>query len=116
MATTTTRRVLSSSGFDSLASLPTLPIRKWRSLEIGAVFRILNIFEIPLEDRSAIYAILEAENGEILKVWITSIIHKELQKYEHCQGAIFIKPLGTKLSNSTGREYFDFSIVHSSYH
>ena len=110
------RHVLTPSAFDAMSSLSTSPINQWTSLEVGSVFRVLDIVKLPLKDRSAIYAILQAKNGEILKVWITAIIYNELQKYEQCQGAVFIKPLGKRMSSSTGRMYFDFSVVHSLYH
>ena len=53
----------------------------------------------------------ETEGRGTINVYITSIIYKELKKYDLTQGNVFIKPLGTKVSNSTGRAYYNFSIV-----
>ena len=109
------RQFLNRTDFDSLLtpSKPRLQIIKWRALEVGAVFRVLDVVEIPTKGRSSVgvYIMLETESRETINVWITPIIHEELEKYDITQGTVFIKPLGTKQSNVTGREYFNFAIV-----
>ena len=54
---------------------------------------------------------LETERREIIQVWITAIMNKELMKYDLSQGNVFIKPLGKRKSNTTGHEYFNFAVV-----
>ena len=110
------RRFLNRLDFDSLSSAssesskPRLQIQKWRDLEIDAIFRVLNIVQIPT-DPIAAYVVLETEKREVINVWITPIIFTELRWYDLSQGSVFIKPLGIKLSNSTGNSYFNFQVV-----
>ena len=102
--------------FDLLSTLSSespksrLQIQKWRDLEIGAIFRVLNIVQIPTDPIKA-YVVLETEKRELINVWITPIIFMELRWYDLSQGSVFIKPLGSKLSNSTGNNYFNFEVV-----
>ena len=115
--TTTTmfRQFLSRTEFDTLLSSAKssskLKIQKWRSLEVGAVFRVLDVVEIPTKCSAGIYAVLETETGESINVWITPLIHEELLKHNYNNGSVFIKPLGTKQSSVTGKDYFNFAIV-----
>ena len=111
------RRFLSRADFDNLALTKTkiAPARpeiiKWRSLKAGTVFRLIDRIAIPATEHQKIYVVLETEHREIIHVWITPIINEELKKYDLSGGNIFIKPLGKKLSNTTGKEYFNFAIV-----
>ena len=111
------RRFLSRADFDNLALTKTkiAPARpeiiKWRSLKAGTVFRLIDRIAIPATEHQKIYVVLETEHREIIHVWITPIINEELKKYDLSCGNIFIKPLGKKLSNTTGKEYFNFAIV-----
>ena len=107
-----TRGFLSQADFDRLSSKPRTTIQQWTSLEIGAVYRVLDYIEIP--GRESTYAVVETEKGEIVKVWITPIIHKELKKYNLTHGSVFLKPLGKKLSESSGNEYYNFSVIDTS--
>ena len=88
-------------------------IRKWRSLEIDVIYRVLGIREIPIKDATAsgVFAELLNQKRERFDVWITPIIHEELMKYNVYENIVYIKPSGTKVSNSTGQEYYDFKIV-----
>ena len=103
------RRFLSRAEFDSL---PKKEIIKWCSLEVGAVFRVLDVNEIPTRGKTSVgvYAVLETEKGETIHAWITSIIRGELRKYDITRGSVFVKPLGTKRSSTTGKEYFNFAV------
>ena len=95
-------------------TLPTPPqpeLIQWCSLEIGAVFRVVNRVVIPAVEGDRMYAVLETESREIIHVWITAIINKELMKYDLSQGNVFIKPLGKRKSSTTGQEYFNFAVV-----
>ena len=111
------QRFLSRYDFDQLASstalaTPSRPeIIKWRLLEIGAVFRVIDRVTIPSTDGDKMYTVLETESREIIHVWITPIINEELKKYDLSQGNVFIKPLGKRTSNTTGKDYFNFAIV-----
>ena len=110
------QRFLSRREFDKLAasaatSSSNVEIIKWRLLENGAVFRVIDRVTIPTAEGEKMYAVLETEHREILQVWITPIINKELMKYDLSQGNVFIKPLGKRTSNTTGNDYFNFAIV-----
>ena len=116
-------RFLTRSDFDQLstsstaATSATMPtncrpqIIQWRSLEIGAVFRVIDRITIPTVPEPKHYVVLETEQQQIIHVWITPTINGELSKYNLSLGNIFIKPLGKKTSNTTGNEYFNFDIV-----
>ena len=114
-------RFLTRSEFDQLSTSPTvasattprcrLQIIQWRSLEIGAVFRVIDRITIPTAPEPKHYVILETEQQQIIHVWITPTINGELSKYNLSLGNIFIKPLGKKTLNTTGNEYFNFDIV-----
>ena len=86
-------------------------IIKWKSLEIGAVFRVIGRIAIPTVDGDKHYAVLQTEQQQIIHVWITDIISKELLKYNLTMGNVFIKPLGKKNSNTSEFEYYNFDIV-----
>ena len=107
------RRFITRYDFDQLIqSTPPQPeLIQWRSLEIGAVFRVLNRVIIPAVEGDKMYAVLETERREIIQVWITPIMNKELMKYDLSQGNVFIKPLGKRKLNTTGHEYFHFAVV-----
>ena len=108
------QRFLSRFDFDLLAAVSRseLPIVKWRSLEVGAVYRVLKLVELPKrspptdpskqETPQQVYLMTaETEGRGTINVYITSIIYKELKKYDLTQGNVFIKPLGTKMSDSS---------------
>ena len=107
------RRFLSRLDFDQMMTTPRPEIIKWRMLEIAAIFRVVDRIIIPTAAGAPekIYLVLETEQREIINVWITPIINQELSKYNLAVGNVFIKPLGMKTSNSSGKEYFNFSVV-----
>ena len=107
------RRFISRLDFDQISSTstPRPEIIKWRILEIGAIFRVLDRITIPTADGDKMYVVLETEQREIINVWITPIINQEVMKYNLSAGNVFIKPLGKKTSIVTGKEYFNFSVV-----
>ena len=86
-------------------------IVRWKSLEIGAVFRVIDRITIPTVPESKHYVVLQTEQQQIIHVWITDIINQELSKYNLTMGNVFIKPLGKKKSNTSEFEYFNFDIV-----
>ena len=86
-------------------------IVQWSTLEIGAVFRVLDRVTIPTVPEPKHYVVLQTEQQQIIHVWITDIINRELSKYNLTMGNVYIKPLGKKKSNTTGNEYFNFDIV-----
>ena len=121
-------RFLSRAEFDQLstsstaaaaaaATTATMPtncrpqIIQWRSLEIGAVFRVIDRITIPTAPEPKHYVVLQTEQQQIIHVWITPTINGELSKYNLSLGNVFIKSLGKKKSNTTGNEYFNFDIV-----
>ena len=86
-------------------------IIQWRTLEIGAVFRVIDRIQIPTVPEPKHYVVLQTEQQQIIHVWTTDIINQELSKYDLSLGNVFIKPLGKKTSNTTSYEYYDFDIV-----
>ena len=111
-------RFLSRADFEGLstaaAAAPILDrpqIIKWRSLETGAVFRVIDRITIPTVPEPKHYVVLQTEQQQIIHVWITDIISKELLKYNLTMGNVFIKPLGKKKSNTSEFEYFNFDIA-----
>ena len=86
-------------------------IIRWRSLEIGAVFRVIDRITIPTALELKHYVVLQTEQQQIIHVWITDIMNKELLKYNLTMGNVFIKPLGKKKSKTSEFEYYDFDIV-----
>ena len=111
------QRFLSRREFDKLAvaaavsATSNVEIIKSTRLDIGAVFRVLNMIDIPTQEGVRTYVVLETEGRATINVWATSIISEELLKYDINKGNVFIKPLGTRISHSTGFSYFNFSIV-----
>ena len=86
-------------------------IVRWKSLEIRAVFRVMDRITIPTVPEPKHYAVLQTEQQQIIHVWITDIINRELSKYNLTMGNVYIKPLGKKKSNTSEFEYFNFDIV-----
>ena len=56
---------------------PLSEIFKWRSLENGPVFRVIEHVIVPIADGDRVYVILETERREIIQVWITPIIRTQ---------------------------------------
>ena len=113
-------RFLSRADFEGLSTATAgagVPILdrpqsiRWRSLEIGAVFRVIDRITIPTALELKHYVVLQTEQQQIIHVWITDIINKELLKYNLTMGNVFIKPLGKKKSNTSELEYYDSDIV-----
>ena len=50
-------------------------IVQWRTLEIGAVFRVLDRITIPTVPEPKHYAVLQTEQQQIIHVWISDIIN-----------------------------------------
>ena len=86
-------------------------IVQWRTLEVGAIFRVIDRVTIPTVPEPKHYAVLQTEQQQIIHVWITDIINRELSKYNLAMGNVYIKPLGKKKSNTSEFEYFNFDIV-----
>ena len=86
-------------------------IIRWSALEVGAIFRVINHVTIPTVPEPKHYVVLQTEQQQIINVWITPIINRELSKYNLTIGNVYIKPLGKKKSNTSEFEYFNFDIV-----
>ena len=68
--------------------------------------------EVRTKNQVSYYAELQMEDGEIFNVWITDLIRQELSKYDLEKQNIFIMALGKATSKTTGRDYFNFAVVH----
>ena len=83
-------RFLSRADFEGLSTATTTAaagaapildrpqIIKWRSLEIGAVFRVIDRITIPTALELKHYVVLQTEQQQIIHVWLTDIMNKEL--------------------------------------
>ena len=103
--------------FDSLGSDEIL---KWTCLPLDQVFRILKVTEITCRvangggTRVSRIAELEDSDGIICSVWLPGIVEKKLLTFsdeELESGCLFIRPLGSKVSESTGHTYHNFRIL-----
>ena len=110
---------LSTSGATVATAAVTTPIPaiyrpqiiQWSTLEVGAVFRVIDRIQIPTVPEPKHYVVLQTEQQQIIHVWITDIMNRELLKYDLTMGNVYIKPLGKKKSNTSEFEYFNFDIV-----
>ena len=112
MSTATTAATAAEA--TAIAAVPIFDrpqITQWKTLEIGAVFRVLDRITIPTVPEPKHYVVLQTEQQQIIHVWITDIINRELSKYNLPIGNVYIKPLGKKKSNTSEFEYFNFDIV-----
>ena len=58
------------------------------------------------------YAVLVNRDGERKNVWLTSVIERELEKYEiGGTDKIYIQSFGLKANKSGTKKYYDFDIV-----
>ena len=117
------RKFVTANRFAELASVKLrrkiAPIKKWRELHDRISHRVVQIHSMEvtitkgkkIEKKMSYYAELETEEGEMINVWLTDIIHNELSKHNLNEGSVYIMPLGKTTSKSTGRDYFDFAIV-----
>ena len=88
-------------------------IKKWNTLTIGELYKVLTIDEIPTNGYQSSGTIAKVENvvGETISVWLTPLIRDELKRYKQLQNNIYVKPLGLKQSKETGYYYQDFIVV-----
>ena len=95
------------------------PIKKWRELPDRISHRVVKIHSMEvaiskgkkIEKKKSFYAELKTEEGEMINVWLTDIIHNELSTHNLDEGNVYIMPLGKATSKSTGHEYYNFAIV-----
>lgn len=62
---------------------------------------LLQVYRIG-QPRDGIYAELEIESGEKMNAWIDNPIYKRLKKLDLKRRNVYIMPLGTIISTSTG--------------
>ena len=91
------------------------PIRKWRELVVGDVYRVSKIHDIDVnikgKEQLSHYGEFEDAKGSVINVWLTEIIYTELNKYKLEEKNVYIKPLGKRKSMKSGMEYHDFVVV-----
>ena len=110
-ATTTAATAAEATAIAAVPIFDRPQITQWKTLEIGAVFRVLDRITIPTVPEPKHYVVLQTEQQQIINVWITPTINRELLKYDLTMGNVYIKPLGKKKSNTSEFEYFNFDIV-----
>ena len=91
------------------------PIRKWRELVVGDVYRVSKIHDIDVnikgKEQLSHYGEFEDAKESVINVWLTEIIYTELYKYKLEEKNVYIKPLGKRKSMDSGRIYHDFVVV-----
>ena len=117
------RKFVTADRFAKLADVKLrrkiAPIKKWRELPERISHRVVQIHSMEVtitkgkrrEKKLSYYAELENEEGEMINVWLTDIIHSELLNHNLDQGGVYIMPLGKLTSKSNGRDYFNFAIA-----
>ena len=120
--------VSSSSVFPTLEDFENAEygeIVKWTCLPIDQVFRILAITEITCRGgfgtggatpRVSRVAKLEDVNEIVTSVWLPGTVDRRLltfSKDEVDSGCLYIRPLGPKVSKTTGNTYQNFKIIKS---
>ena len=87
-------------------------VERWGDLPLYTIYRIDEINEREINgEQIRKYVVLTNRDGEVINVWLTSVIEKELQKYDiHGKEKIYIQSLGLKKSKAN-KDYFDFQIV-----
>ena len=91
-------------------------ITKWGDLPLNVVYRVTNvrqrIVNINGEDVTSKYAVLENQAGEVINVWLTSVIVEELNDVNDFENQqIYIRSYGLKSNKAGNRKYYDFEIV-----
>ena len=91
------------------------PIRKWRELVVGDVYRVSKIHDMYVhikgEKQISHYGEFEDAEESVINVWLTDIIYTELNKYKLKEENVYVKPLGKRKSIGSGMEYHDFVVV-----
>ena len=91
-------------------------VETWASLPLRVIYRI-NAIKIKtfvnngIENKSK-YAILSSREGEVRQVFITSIIEKELEKYNVDADELYIQSYGMRKNANGTRSYYDFDVVN----
>ena len=88
------------------------PVQKWCELEENKLYLARKVIKILIKGgkEEASYVELENKEGEILNVWLTSIIKTELENFTLENENVYIMPLGEKKSRESGNTYFDFVV------
>ena len=91
------------------------PIQKWRDLIVRNVYRVVKVHDMNVnikgKEQLSHYGEFEDSNERLINVWLTNIIHDELEKYNLETGNIYLKSLGKAKSVASGMDYHDFVIV-----
>ena len=79
----------------------------------GSEVVVLHVLDIrkDREEYSKFYMVFKTKNRDIIKIWITDIIYEDLKRHDISYNSVFLRLLSLKLSNTSGRPYFNFSVV-----
>ena len=103
---------------DSAFQAASTRISKWKDLPINVTFRVNEINErvVNIDGKSvtAKFAILEEENGNIRKSWLTSIVQEELENITLSKRNVYLRSYGLKSNKQGNRQYYDFEIIQGS--
>ena len=117
----------SNEDFDNAAAVHD-EIHKWTSVPIDKPFRILAVKEITCRTtvsgsdrtvspgRVSRIAKLRDADGAVMTVWLPGTLEMQLMTYSEedvTSGRLFIRSLGPKVSETTGRTYHNFKILKS---
>ena len=90
-------------------------VETWASLPLRTIYRITAIktktFENNGVENNSKYAVLSSREGEVRHVFITSVIEKELEKYNVDADKLYIQSFGLRKNANGTRSYYDFDLV-----
>ena len=90
-------------------------VETWASLPLRTIYRINAIktktFEKNGVGNKSKYAVLSSREGEVRHVFITSVIEKELEKYNVDTDELYIQSFGLRKNANGTRSYYDFDVV-----
>ena len=90
-------------------------VEKWSNLPLRTIYRIITVktktFKKDGVENKSKYAVMKSREGEIRHVYLTTIIEKELEKYDVNVDELYIQSFGLKRNSNGTKNYYDFDIV-----
>ena len=93
----------------------SLRVEKWSDIPLRTIYRIITVktktFIKDGVEKKSKYAVMKSREGEIRNVYLTSVIEKELEKYDVNVEELYIQSFGLKRNANRTKNYYDFDIV-----
>ena len=80
---------------------------KWKELQTGVIFKILEVVEVDGKFGKSMILTLKNREGEKIRVWACSGLNREKEPLE---GA-YLRSTGYKVSKKSKQEYFSYDLV-----